>query len=100
MIDFTTETVLTFTEAAQHLPSRRGGRKPHAATIARWSGNGLRGVVLETIRVGGTRCTSLEALQRFFDRLTALDGAKSRRAKPSSRHQNLVEKELDRAGIG
>ena len=27
-------------------------------------------VRLETIRVGGTKCTSLEALQRFFGRLT------------------------------
>ena len=42
-----------------------------------WARNGIRGVRIETIRVGGTLCTSLEALQRFFDRLSAT-GVKGR----------------------
>lgn len=70
MIDISTETVLSFTEAAARLPRRRRGKKPHIATLYRWAERGLKGVHLETIQVGGTCCTSLEALQRFFDGLT------------------------------
>ena len=33
--------------------------------------NGVRGIRLESIVVGATRCTSVAALQRFFDALTA-----------------------------
>ena len=70
MINIDTETVVTFREASKKLPIRREGKKPHVATFYRWSKCGLRGVCLETIQVGGTLCTSLEALQRFFDRLS------------------------------
>ena len=31
----------------------------------------VRGVLLESIQIGATRCTSREALQRFFERLSA-----------------------------
>ena len=44
-------------------------------TIYRWATKGMRGFRLETIRIGGTLCTSHEALQRFFDRLTEADPA-------------------------
>ena len=40
------------------------------STLRRWAGLGLRGVRLETIKVGARRCTSREALQRFVRRLT------------------------------
>ncbi|HKQ48047.1 MAG TPA: DUF1580 domain-containing protein [Phycisphaerae bacterium] len=70
MIDISVETVPTFTEAAAKLPRRRHGKKPHIATLYRWAERGLKGIRLETIQVGGTCCTSLEALQRFFERLT------------------------------
>jgi hypothetical protein len=36
---------------------------------------GLWGVRLETIRVGGTLCTSRQALERFFARLAETDAA-------------------------
>lgn len=70
MIDSRVESVLSLTEAAKRLPHRRGGKRPHVSCLYRWSTSGCRGVVLETIQVGGTRCTSVEALQRFFDRLS------------------------------
>jgi hypothetical protein len=69
MIDSQSEQIITFTQAADELPRRRRGRKTHVSTLFRWSTTGCRGVVLETIQVGGTRCTSREALQRFFERL-------------------------------
>jgi len=70
MIDLRTETILTLAEAASRLPKRRAGKKPHVATLYRWASRGLRGVKLEMLQVGGTTCTSVEALQRFFDALT------------------------------
>lgn len=63
------EEVLTFREATRRLPRRSSGRHPHPATLYRWATEGLRGVRLETIQVGGTLCTSIEALQRFFEQL-------------------------------
>ena len=71
MIDIEIESVLSLTEAATKLPHRRAGRRPHVSTLYRWASRGLRGNHLETIQIGGTRCTSVEALQRFFDRLSA-----------------------------
>jgi hypothetical protein len=70
MIDFKSETLVSFTEACLKLPRRRAGRNTHPATLYRWANEGLHGVRLETIRVGGTQCTSVEALQRFFDKLS------------------------------
>ena len=72
MIDIESERVISLTEAAEHLPRRRGSKKPHVATLYRWASRGLRGVQLESIPIGGTLCTSAEALQRFFERLAEL----------------------------
>lgn len=66
MIDPFSEQLVTLAEAAGLLPRRRRGRKPAVQTLYRWASHGVRGVCLETIQIGGTRCTSREALQRFF----------------------------------
>jgi hypothetical protein len=70
MIDSQTEHVIPFTQASDESPRRRKGRKIHVSCFYRWSTVGCRGVILETIQIGGTRCTSREALQRFFERLS------------------------------
>ena len=70
MIDSATETLISLADAAGELPRRRRGRKTHVSTLFRWTTVGVRGTVLECIQVGGTRCTSREALQRFFERLS------------------------------
>src|SRR3954467_7068933 len=75
MIDTIAETLVTFAQAASELPRRRRGRKTHVSTLYRWATVGCRGVRLETIQVGATRCTSREALQRFFERLSQGGGA-------------------------
>ena len=64
------EAKISLADAAKDLPRRRRGRKTHVSCLYRWSRSGCRGVVLETIQIGGTRCTSKEALQRFFERLS------------------------------
>jgi len=70
-IDITTETVITPIKATGFCPERRAGARPNIATVYRWMIDGVRGIRLESIMVGGTRCTSVQALQRFFDALTA-----------------------------
>lgn len=74
MIDLSTENLLSLSEAAGKLPRRRRGKKPNVSTLYRWTQTGCRGVVLESCQIGGTRCTSAEALQRFVDRLTSACG--------------------------
>jgi hypothetical protein len=76
LIDSAAETLISFAEAANEVPRRRRGKKCHVSTIHRWAVTGIKGIRLETVVVGGSRCTSREALARFFRRLTeARDGA-------------------------
>ncbi len=70
MLDYQNETVLSLQDAAARLPRRRRGARPHVTTLYRWAQTGCRGVKLETVQIGGTRCTSLEALDRFFAALS------------------------------
>jgi hypothetical protein len=77
-IDALTETLRSFAEAAQRLPALRGGKPVNPSTLWRWTTRGVRArhgvlVRLETIKLGGTCCTSDQALVRFFQALT--DGA-------------------------
>src|SRR3954453_17662770 len=71
MIDSASETLISLAQAAGDLPRRRRGRKTHVSTLYRWATVGCRGVVLESIQIGASRCTSREALQRFYERLSA-----------------------------
>jgi hypothetical protein len=71
MIDSHTEHVVSLPQASDESPRRRRGRKIHVSCFYRWTTVGCRGVILESIQIGGTRCTSREALQRFFERLSA-----------------------------
>lgn len=93
-IDVFQEHILTFSEATRLLPRRRAGRKPHVSTCYRWATRGLRGICLETIQVGGTTCTSREALQRFFERLQAANHPADFRA---SRSHSGRERAIKRA---
>ncbi len=94
------ESIINFADAAKLLPQRRKGKKPHIATLYRWASSGFRGVRLETIRIGGTLCTSREALDRFFAALT-LGDQKHRHAvaKGTRRAVSDVEARLDAAGL-
>lgn len=100
MIDLQNEEVLSLTEATKRLPRRRRGKRPHIATLYRWVQHGVRGVRLEAIQVGGTLCTSLEALQRFCERCTdASDRPSPSTSKSREREIKKAEAELAEAGI-
>lgn len=92
MIDHRTEIVRAFAEVAAGLPLRRGGKRVNVATLYRWASHGCRGVRLETIQIGGTKCTSQEALQRFFDRLSNHDRDSSMRTSDSTPHVSKCAK--------
>jgi hypothetical protein len=73
-IDVFAEEVLTLSKAARRLPRLRD-KPPSPATMWRWINKGVKSlngttVRLEIVKVGGTTCTSLEALNRFFRRLS------------------------------
>jgi hypothetical protein len=106
MIDVTAERVFPLSHAPRHLPQGRRGKRIHVATPYRWASSGIRGadgahVVLETIRVGGTLYTSLEALQEFCQRLTGV-GRPAHQPETSARRNDRAERagrECERLGL-
>jgi hypothetical protein len=91
------EDLLPLAEVARRLPRRRGHRPTHLATLHRWRTSGLKGIRLECLRVGGTWCTNLDNVAKFFAELTARSskdhcGLKHHRAPQSDR----VNQELSR----
>jgi hypothetical protein len=59
--------------------------------------------MLETIQVGGTRCTSREALQRFFERLSETRQAAAGgggRPGPLSGHRTVAQRQRASAEAG
>ena len=102
MIDIDNEKLLTLARATRYLPKGRANKPVHVATLHRWAGPyGVRGVRLETIRIGGIRYTSEEALTRFISRCSS-DEPTVLPAEPSKRHQRQIDKaerELAEAGI-
>src|SRR5262245_30283973 len=74
-IDPAIETLRSLADAARRLPLLRQGKPVSPSTLWRWAKRGIRtrhGAVLrlERIKLGGTCCTSEEALLRFFRALT------------------------------
>ena len=49
-------------DAPRRLPLLRNGKHPHIATLYRWATVGLRGRRLWTCKIGGTLCTTNEAI--------------------------------------
>jgi hypothetical protein len=108
VIDLTTESILSLSQAAALLPPGRGGVRPTLSCIVRWILKGAKSpsgerVRLEGIRLGGRWITSREALQRFAERLTPqLDNNVIPPPRSLSKRQRTSERaarELDRMGI-
>ena len=101
MIDIQSEQVVSLTDATKVIPKRRGGKRPHVATIYRWAQCGHRGVILVTLQVGGTKCTSIEALQRFFERLSGTTQPVQEfvTTAAKAKRQQAVDRGLDAEGL-
>jgi len=96
------ERPIPLVQAVRLIPRRRAGRKCNVATMYRWTTLGCRGIKLEFTQVGGCQCTSREALQRFFERLTAQSaGEPIPEPLPRARAADVrrAERVLDAAGI-
>ena len=102
MIDLEHENLIPIRSVPRRIPPRRNGRRVHISAVYRWVSRGVRGVRLEAIKIGGTAYTSLEALQRFGDRLNADTGGQAHpdvvtpraRQREIERAARAVEKEL------
>jgi hypothetical protein len=87
------------------LPRLRRGRPISVSAAHRWASKGVRGVRLEVWRVGGTRCTTISALKRFFETLAKAPTDRTTFANPGQQARNYdhrqtaVESELDRWGV-
>jgi hypothetical protein len=105
-IDIRSEEIFSLT-AATKLPcfrNRRAGKRINVSTIWRWATVGVRGVKLETIMAGGSRATSLEAVERFFEALTVQADAPAtpqppRRTAGRRKQIEAAERRLAAAGI-
>ena len=94
-----TDSLITLAEATAMLPRRRGGKRPAFATIWRWVIRGCYGVKLEAISVGGTLCTTRDALDHFMQRVTEARGIGLPRKSQPNRENPRSAKVLERAGI-
>ncbi len=103
-IDPLEEDLISLSEAAKLLPIRPGGKRPHIATLYRWTSRGVRGVVLESTQCGGTRATSKEAIRRFCERLTSPDAPESAesvaaRSRRREKEHEAAERACEEAGL-
>jgi hypothetical protein len=95
---------LTRVPTLAFVPRRRRGKRLNQATVFRWANPGVRGVRLETIRFGGTLCTTQSALLEFFRRLTlgtpaAAAPPPTRTARQRQRADAKAAQQLDQVGI-
>lgn len=84
------------------LPVRRAGKRLSLCTLYRWANQGLRGRRLETLKIGGQRCTSIPALQRFFHECAGVKASDTPTQAPQSTKvltPKAVEEALDKLGI-
>jgi hypothetical protein len=101
----TDERVVTFSQAAEHLP-KINGKKIHVSAIWRWAREGVRGVRLEALLMGGRWLTSVQALERFGTAVAATGRDTGNPTPPRKRGRPSREKaiaaaraDLARAGI-
>lgn len=87
------DDLITLKQVAARFPGR-DGKRLHTGTIWRWCSRGVnvhgRRVVLESLRVGGRRFVTQEALTDFVEALSA------KTADPGADSSAAVQKEQDR----
>lgn len=93
MINATSDNVITLTQAAKICP-KVDGKRPSTVTIWRWATKGVRGVMLEHVRVGRRIVTTEEAINTFFRDLSTVPAVK--RVPLAKRPQEPTEKQRER----
>jgi hypothetical protein len=97
-IDPVTEETFPLNHAPERLHFRKEGRPVCVQTVWRWALKGLRGIKLETLKIGGIRVTSEAALRRFFAAVN--DAGSPPEPDHAAQHRQAVDQELDHLGIG
>lgn len=102
MIDISREQPIPLAQASRLVPPVRKGRPVSPSTLWRWHSVGILSdagerVRLEVCRIGGSQCTTAEALTRFFVRLSAAEPQTT--TTTTGRDHERAERQLDRAGI-
>ncbi|MCC9608553.1 DUF1580 domain-containing protein [Blastopirellula sp. JC732] len=88
-IEISSESLLSFAEAARRLPGR-----PNISTLHRWRLHGIRGVKLESALIGGRRYTSVEALERFSMRMTSVAEGKPIPLRSERQRQKAIDRAM------
>jgi hypothetical protein len=103
MIDAATEQLVFLRDVPKRIPPRKNGQRINLATIYRWCSRGCRGIVLETLDLGGAgKATSVEAMQRFFVKLSrgGQEPAVSPRRTGKQRRRSIERAERSLAAAG
>ncbi len=87
MIDIETEQLIPLRDIPKILPKRSSGKRIHISAVYRWVQRGLAGRTLETVKIGGTRYTSQEAMQRFAE------GTDHKRPETTSRNRSSKQRQ-------
>lgn len=93
VIDEATDDLVLLKEAVAYCP-----RKVHYHTLRNWTRKGVRGVVLDSVWVGGREHTSRTALARFFAALSK--GRRPILDRSSERNRSRLVREQIRAEFG
>ncbi len=98
MIDPFDPELLSLADAAASLPSLKDGQPIHVTTLWRWARYGLRGIKLETTKIGGRVFTNRRALQVFFADVAKASSLRSSRPQQQldEKHEDAIEAELQR----
>lgn len=90
------ENLRLLSEAAARIPTR-----PNVSTVWRWHKKGIKGIHLETIKIGGTIYTSDEAIERFLERINepAAPAPRPRTRREEKAAVARAERILKRAGV-
>jgi hypothetical protein len=100
------QDMISLREAAKRLPVGRNGKCVSLATLYRWASRGVRGIKLDLFCCGGRTVTSVQALESFIERVTAMRtgvGAAAQPARPTSSRRAAMQRanqRLDQLGIG
>ena len=70
MIQIDSERLIPIPKVPAYLESR-GFHRVHISAVYRWTKSGSRGVKLESLRIGGQKVTSIEAIPRWRERWRA-----------------------------
>lgn len=90
--------MLTLPQAAAICP-KRGRKRPHVATLWRWSAQGVNGVHLKCFRIGRRIMTTPDALRQFFSDLdvAAKTGKLNTTFVAKARTQTRRQQDIDAA---